>query len=60
MSYVYCTYLSFGDVVAWIGDSDHHVCKGCLLLVSISRLCAFFADMSAVALGTAVLWGGLG
>ena len=58
MSYVYCTYLSFGYVVAPIGAAAHHVCKVRLLLVSVSKVCAFFAAMLAVTVGPAVLWSG--
>ena len=58
MSYVSCTYLSFGDVVAPIGAAAHHVCKGRLLLVSVSRVCAFLAAVSAVNVGPEVLWSG--
>ena len=58
MSSVYCTYLSFGDVVALVVADAHHVCKGRLLLVSISRVCALFVAVSAVTVGPAVLWGG--
>ena len=57
MSYVYCTCLSFGDVVAPIGATTHHVGEGRFLLVSIIRVCAFFVAMSAVTVGPAELWG---
>ena len=60
MSYVYCTYLSSVDVVAPIGAAAHHICKGRLLLVSIIRVCAFFAAVSAVTVGPEVLWVGRG
>ena len=60
MSYVYCTYLSFGDVVALIGAADHHVGEGSFLIVSIGMVCAFFAAVSAVTVGPAVLRGGQG
>ena len=60
MSYVYCNYLSFSDVVAPIVDAVHHVCKGRLLLVSVSRLGAFLAAVSAVIVGPAVLRSGWG
>ena len=60
MSYVYCTYLSFSDVVAPIGAAAHHVGEGRFLLVSIRRVCEFFAAVSAVAVGPAVIWGGWG
>ena len=55
MYYVYCTYLSFGDVVAPIYATVHHVCKGRLLLVSMSMVCALFAVVSVVTVGPAVL-----
>ena len=58
MSYVYCTYLSFGDAVAPIGAVAHHVCEGRILLVSIGRVCAFFASVPAVTVGPSVLWSG--
>ena len=58
MPYVYCTYLSFGDAVAPIGDAGHHVCKGSLFLVSVSRVCAFFADVPSVTVGPEVLCSG--
>ena len=57
MYYVYCAYLSFGDVVAPIGAAAHHVGEGRFLLVSISRVCAFFAALSAVTVGPVVLRG---
>ena len=60
MSYVYCTYLSFGDVLAAIGAATHNVCKGRLLLVPVSRVCAFLSAMSAVTVSPAVLWSGQG
>ena len=60
MSYVYCTYFSFGDVVAPIGAAANYVGEGRFLLVSISRVRAFFAAVSAVTVGPAVLRGGWG
>ena len=59
MSYVYYTYMSFGDVVSPIGAAAHHVCEGRLLLVSARRVCAFFAAVPTVTVGTAVLWSGI-
>ena len=58
MSYVYCTYLSFGNAVTPIGAAAHHVGEERFLLVSISRVCALFAAVSAFTVGPAVLWGG--
>ena len=60
MSYVYCTYLSFGDVVSPISAAAHLVGKGRFLLVSISRVCALFAAVSAVTVDPAVIQGGWG
>ena len=57
MSYIYCAYLSFGDVVSPIGVAAHHLGKGRFLIVSIIRVCAFFAAVSAVTMGPAVLRG---
>ena len=57
MSHVYFAYLSFGDVVAPIGAAAHHVGEGRFLLVSISRVCSFFAAVSVDTVGPAVLWG---
>ena len=56
MSYVYCTYLSCVDVVAPMGAAARHMCEGRLLLVSIIRVCAFSAAVSAVTVGSAVIW----
>ena len=56
MSYVYCAYLSFSDIVAPVGAAAHHVGEGRFLLVSTSRICAFFATLIAVTVGPAVLW----
>ena len=60
MSYVYCKYLSSGDVVAPIGAAAHHVCEVRLLLVSIRRVCTLLDAVLAVTMGPAVLWGGRG
>ena len=60
MYYVYCTYLSFGDVVAPIGAATHHLGEGRLLLVSTSKICAFFATVIVVTVDLAVLWGARG
>ena len=60
MSYVYCTYLSFSDVVAPIGSAAHNVCKGRLLIVSVRMVCVFLAAMYAVTVDLAVLWSGQG
>ena len=60
MSYVYCTYLLFGDVVAPIGAASHHVGEIRFLLVSISRVCALFSAVYAVTVGPEVLWGAQG
>ena len=57
MSYVYCASLSFGDVVSPMGAAAHHVGEIRFLLVSISRVCAFFTAVSTVTVGPAVLWG---
>ena len=57
MSYVYCAYLSFSDVVAPIGAANHHVGEGQFLLVSTIRICALFATVIAVTVGPAVLQG---
>ena len=60
MSYVYCAYLSFSDVVGPIGAAAHHVGEGRFLLVSSSGICAFFAIVIAVTVGPSVLWGAWG
>ena len=60
MSYVYCSYLSLSDVLAPIGASDYHVGEERFLLVSTSRICAFFANVIAVTVGPSVLWGAQG
>ena len=60
MSYIYCTYLSFGDVVAPIGAAAHHVDEGRFRIVSISRVCTFFSVVSTVTVGPAVLRDGRG
>ena len=57
MSYIYCAYLSFSDVVSPLGDDTHHVGEGRLLLVSTSRICALFDTMILVTVGQAVLRG---
>ena len=36
MSYVYCTFLSFGDVLEPIGAADHHVGKGRFFLCPLA------------------------
>ena len=60
MSYVYCDYLSFSDVVTPIDAADHHMGEGRFLIVSTSRICAFFSTVIAVTVGLAVLWGAQG
>ena len=60
MSYIYCTYISFSDVVALIGAAAHHVDEGRFRLVSISRVCTFFADVSTGTVGPALLRDGRG
>ena len=60
MSYIYCTYLSFGDVVAPIGAATHNVFKGCLILVSVGRVGAFLSAVSTVTVVPAVLLSGRG
>ena len=57
MSYVYCIYMSFSDVVVPIGAAANHVGEGHFLIVSTRRICAFFATVIAVAVGPAVLQG---
>ena len=57
MSYVYCTYLSFSDVVAPIGADFHRVGEGRFFLVSTSRICELLATVITVTVGPAVLWG---
>ena len=57
MSYIYCAYLSFSDIVAPIGAAAHHVVEGSFLLVYTIRICAFFATVIAVTVGPAVLRG---
>ena len=57
MSYVYCAYLSFSDVVAPIGAAAHHVEGGSFLLVSTRRIFVFFAAVITVTVGPEVLWG---
>ena len=44
--------------VAPVGAAAHHVCEGRILLVSVGRLCEFFAAVCAVSVGPAVLWSG--
>ena len=51
ISYVYCAYLSFCDVVATIGAAAHHVGEGRFLLMSTGRICEFFANTIAVDVG---------
>ena len=60
MSYVYCAYLSFSDVVAPIGAAAHHVGEVHLLLISTGRICTCFATVIAVTVGPAVLRGAQG
>ena len=60
MSYVYCDYLSFCDVVAPMGAAAHHVGEGRFLLMSTGRIYAFFATMIAVTVVPSVLWGAWG
>ena len=60
MSYTYCDYLSFCDVLAPIGAAAHHVGEGRFPLMSTDRICAFFATMIAVTVVPAVLWGARG
>ena len=57
MSYVYCAYLSFSDVVAPIGAAAHHVEEGRFLLMSTGSICAFFDTVIAFTMGPALLWG---
>ena len=60
MSSVYCDYLSFSDAVAPIGAASHNVGEGRFLLVSTSRICAFFANVIAGTVGPAALQGARG
>ena len=60
MSYIYCAYLSFCDIVAPMGAPDNHVGEGSLLLMYIGRVCAFVATMIAVTVGPEVLQGARG
>ena len=60
MSYVYCTYLSFYDVVAPMGAVAHYVREGRFLLMYVGRVCSFVATMIAVTVGPAVLRGARG
>ena len=55
MLYVYCTCLSFGDVVAPIGAAAHHVCEWRLLSVSVRRVCEFLATVFMVTVGPAII-----
>ena len=56
MSYVYCAYLSFSDVVAPIGAATHSVGEGRFLIMSTDRICAFFATVIEVTVFPSVLW----
>ena len=60
MSYVYCAYLSFSDVVAPIGAATHSVGEVRFLIMSTDRICAFLATVIEVTVGPAVLWGAWG
>ena len=60
MSYVYCTYLSFYDVVAPMGAAAHHVGEGRFIIMSTGRICEFFATVIAVTVGLALLPGAQG
>ena len=60
MSYFYCTYLLFCDVVARMGDAAHHVGERRFLIMSTVRICAFFATVIVVTMGPAVLWSAQG
>ena len=57
MSYVYCAYMSFCDVVAPMRADTHHVGEGHFLLVSTGRIYAFFATVIEVTVGPEVLQG---
>ena len=57
---VYCAYLSFSYVIVPIVAAAHHVEERRFLLVSTSRICAFFVTVVAVTVAPAVLWGARG
>ena len=56
--YYFLSLLSFGDVVSPVGVAAHHVRGGRILIVSVGRVCTFFATVRAVSVSPTVLWSG--